>query len=59
MIRTIKIEEVDEHAEQIKRIYCEALGYSAEAADFLITRIKNAEMKGLNLLLLGCLKKIS
>lgn len=57
MIRRIQIEELDNYAEQIKNIYSAAHGYSAESADFLITRIKNAEAKGLNLILLGCFQE--
>lgn len=57
MIKNIKIEEPDNYAEQIKQIYSAALGYSAESADFLITRIRNAEAKGLNLILLGAFEE--
>lgn len=52
-IRKIEVSEMDLYVPAIKQIYREALGYSEDAADFLITRIRKSDEGGLHTILLG------
>lgn len=49
----MEMKELARYADDIKRIYREALGYSEEAAEFLMTRIRKSDEAGLNTVLLG------
>ncbi|MDO4712254.1 MAG: N-acetyltransferase [Peptostreptococcaceae bacterium] len=57
MIRKIEVSELTKFGERIKEIYMKSLGYSHEAADFLLTRIRKSEENDLHPIILGSFDK--